>query len=134
MVFSNMFLDTKNQLKLIDARGSFDTSKKYGDKYYDYAKIWQCINGLYDFIIEDEFYLQVNKNKVNYKIKSPKLSKYKKEIIKTFPKSKTNIIFLIEALQFLNMPPYHKDKPRRQTVMICTGITHFCDLVKETWK
>lgn len=134
MVFSNIFFNSDNNIKLIDARGSFDDSKEYGDQLYDYAKLWQCINGLYDFIVEDKFELSIEENKIEYKILNPNLDDIKRKFLELFPKKDHQKIFLIEALQFLNMPPYHKDKPNRQTIMICIGIEHLINLIGDSWK
>ena len=50
-VFTNVLLDTKNNIKLIDPRGQLGTQNSiYGDIFYDYAKIYQSLIG-YDFIL-----------------------------------------------------------------------------------
>ena len=52
LVFTNI-LQTETGLKFIDIRGKVgNTHTIYGDKYYDYAKIYQSIIG-YDFILND---------------------------------------------------------------------------------
>ncbi|MAG28463.1 hypothetical protein CMI47_23290 [Candidatus Pacearchaeota archaeon] len=55
-VFTNVLLDTTNNIKLIDPRGKLgDNETIYGDIFYDYAKIYQSLLG-YDFILlEKEF-------------------------------------------------------------------------------
>jgi capsule biosynthesis phosphatase len=50
-VFTNIMIDKDNNVKMFDMRGLLgDTITHYGDKYYDYAKIYQSLIG-YDEII-----------------------------------------------------------------------------------
>ena len=50
-VFTNIFLDVNNDIKLIDPRGrAGDKLTIYGDVFYDYAKIYQSLIG-YDRIL-----------------------------------------------------------------------------------
>lgn len=50
-VFTNIMLDRDNNIKMFDMRGLLgNTITHYGDKYYDYAKIYQSLIG-YDEII-----------------------------------------------------------------------------------
>ena len=53
-VFTNILIDVKSNIKLIDMRGMLgDDLTINGDIMYDYAKIYQSILG-YDFILNDE--------------------------------------------------------------------------------
>jgi capsule biosynthesis phosphatase len=55
LVFTNILVDKKNQIKFIDMRGKQgDTLTIYGDKMYDYAKLYQSIIG-YDEILQGKF-------------------------------------------------------------------------------
>ena len=50
-VFTNILIDSQNNLKFVDMRGMVgDETTVYGDNYYDYAKLLQSIMG-YDHII-----------------------------------------------------------------------------------
>lgn len=50
-VFSNILIDTNNNIKFIDMRGKLgNTLSIYGDIFYDFGKIYQSIIG-YDFIL-----------------------------------------------------------------------------------
>jgi capsule biosynthesis phosphatase len=52
-VFTNIILTEKNDIKFIDMRGKLGEELTiYGDKYYDYSKIYQSLLG-YDFILND---------------------------------------------------------------------------------
>lgn len=64
LVFSNVFIIDDNNLKLIDMRGKLGSELSvYGDKFYDYAKMYQSLIG-YDFILNGMlptfFYVQKN--------------------------------------------------------------------------
>lgn len=53
-VFSNILLDDKGNLFFIDMRGVInDELTLYGDKNYDYAKLYQSLSG-YDFILKNQ--------------------------------------------------------------------------------
>jgi aminoglycoside phosphotransferase len=56
LVFTNILLDNKNNIKFIDMRGALgETLTIRGDIFYDYAKIYQSLIG-YDFILLDKIY------------------------------------------------------------------------------
>jgi capsule biosynthesis phosphatase len=66
-VFSNIFWDDKDKIRMIDMRGmNGDTPSIFGDAIYDYAKVYQSICG-YDFILtgrkRDEVYIADMKKK-----------------------------------------------------------------------
>ena len=53
-VFSNILLTSNSTLKLIDMRGEIGGYEtKYGDIFYDYAKIYQSLTG-YDYILVED--------------------------------------------------------------------------------
>ena len=53
-VFSNVLLTSTSTLKFIDMRGEIGGRKtKFGDKFYDYAKIYQSLTG-YDYILVED--------------------------------------------------------------------------------
>lgn len=65
-VFTNMLIDEKDSIKMIDMRGKIgDSLTIYGDIFYDYAKIYQSIIG-YDHILIDKEpdpdYININKD------------------------------------------------------------------------
>jgi 5-methylthioribose kinase len=99
-VFTNIFINKKNEVKLIDPRGKNQNGYSiYGASCYDYAKILQSLYG-YDFIINEanipETYLSFVRD-------------YFFSIIKEEPnqlKIKTKILVL-------SMLPLHIDRPDR---------------------
>lgn len=136
LCFSNVFIDENaDKIYCIDPRGSFGNSKIYGDKLFEYAKIYESVDGLYDFVIEDKFLLKFNGNVFHYKLLS-NFNTTKIGIIFTrlFPKQFAEEIALIESLQFLCMIPWHSDHYRRQLIFICLGITRFWNIIKKEWK
>jgi len=55
LVFTNILIDKRNQIKFIDMRGKMgDKLTIYGDRMYDYAKLYQSVIG-YDEILQDRF-------------------------------------------------------------------------------
>ena len=103
--------------------------------YYDYAKIYQCIYGLYDFIIEDRFNLNNKNNEIIFDIEKPNnIKKIEQSFLKILLneiKEDIDVIKLLEAIQFFAMTPAHNDNTNRQIVQICVGISHFVDVIGE---
>lgn len=131
LIFGNVFYDEKNKsIKVIDPRGSFSDSKEFGDIYYDYAKIYQSIYGLYDFIVEDKFVLKkIDNNSILFDIDQPKnIKEIQDAFAPIFPKEDIDVIRLLETLQFFAMTPAHNDNSTRQAVQLCVGIKHLYDI------
>lgn len=53
--FSNTLVDDKNQIWMIDPRGTFGGNKIYGDPRYDWAKLYYSAVGNYDKINSQQF-------------------------------------------------------------------------------
>ena len=132
LIFGNIFFDDKSKkIKVIDPRGSFADSKDYGDIYYDYAKIYQSIYGLYDFMVEDQFSIEkTEENHFYFKIKGTKnLKSIREAFNKLLPNKEIDVIKLLESLQFFAMTPAHNDNVNRQIVQLCTGIKHLYEIL-----
>lgn len=128
--FANILYDNKcNMVRVIDPRGDFGGYGIYGDPSYDLAKLSHSVDGKYDFIVEDLFRLEENKTSINYKILSDDKHEEIKDLFYNILSSYDDIrrIKLIQALLFLSMIPLHKDFPKRQKVMLATGL----ELIKE---
>lgn len=94
LVFTNI-LKTKKELKFIDMRGKVGNRLTlYGDKYYDYAKIYQSIIG-YDFILND------------IEIDNHYIQKFIKYFESRFSLEEVKIIKLITASLLFSMLPLH---------------------------
>lgn len=139
LVFGNIFFNKKTKnVKIIDPRGSYNNNHDFGDIYYDYAKYFQSIYGLYDFIAEDKFEIDINEKESNitYKIEQPKnYNAIKKAFEPFFEDINIDVIKLVEAFQFLTMVPAHMDNYKRQIIELCIGIQHIYEVIgSEMWK
>lgn len=127
LCFTNILVeDTYNFMRLIDPRGKFGTFDIYGDRYYEYAKIFHTLEGHYDYIIEDMFELTVDGNSVMYKVGgiNPAPWRIFREVFQDSIQDEL-AIRLAEATLFLSMIPLHSDSIRRQYAMLATGVSLF---------
>jgi dTDP-glucose pyrophosphorylase len=125
--FSNILYDLGNQIvRLIDPRGSFGKKGIYGDARYDIAKLRHSICEGYDFIIADMFDLQGNDGRYEGRIfhggRTPMLGALFDRSVCEMGYALDEIRF-IEGLLFISMLPLHRDQPRRQTMMLLTGLS-----------
>lgn len=131
--FANILYDpTADIIKLIDPRGDFGGYGIYGDPNYDLAKLAHSVDGKYDFIIEDLFELEELDKGFNYKIiYSKKYDEIKELFYSNFDKEARLTIKFIQTLLFLSMIPLHKDKPKRQKVMLGVGVRILNEVIEE---
>lgn len=133
LCFTNILVeDTYNFMRLIDARGSFGEFDIYGDNRYELAKLFHTLEGNYDYIIEDLFYISVNGNNITYRIDG--CDKHIWNLFcEIFSKQIENInaIRLIESTLFLSMIPLHSDSSTRQYAMLATGVKLFNQVMEE---
>ena len=131
--FANILYDpTANIVKLIDPRGDFGGYGMYGDSSYDLAKLAHSVDGMYDFIVEDLFQLEELEDGFNYRIfYSENHNKIKELFYSYFSKEERIKIKFIQSLLFLSMIPLHKDKPKRQKVMLGVGIRILYEVIEE---
>ena len=108
--FDNIIITNgKNKFRLIDWREDFAKNSKYGDLYYDFAKLNAGIEINYNEIKKNNFNYKENKKKITYKFKSLNLNLRK--ILFSFLKKKKLSLFKVKLLTgiiFLNMSPLHK--------------------------
>lgn len=125
--FANILYEVNsNIVRLIDPRGDFGGFGIYGDSRYDVAKLSHSLDGMYDFIIEDLFDLETDELSISYSIKcDPIHLKIKKLYYKRFMPDEIRVIKFIQSLLFLSMIPLHADFPKRQFVMLGTGMRLF---------
>ena len=131
--FANILYDpTVDIIKLIDPRGDFGGYGIYGDTNYDLAKLAHSVDGKYDFIVEDLFELEELDKGFNYKIVySEKYDEIKELFYSHFDKKVRLKIKFIQSLLFLSMIPLHKDKPKRQKVMLGVGVRILNEVMEE---
>ena len=119
-------------MKLIDPRGDFGGYGIYGDSNYDLAKLAHSVDGMYDFIVEDLFQLEEQENGFNYKIVYLENHEKIKNLFYNYFREDERIkIKFIQSLLFLSMIPLHKDKPKRQKVMLGVGIRILYEVIEE---
>jgi len=110
-VFSNCVINEYGQFKFIDMRGLLgDIETIYGDKWYDYGKIYQSIIGYDEILLDKKLGID-----------------YKTNMIKTFQKyidekygndTMTKIKMITNSLLFALIPLHHNDK-----------CTKYCNLI-----
>ena len=120
LCLSNILYDVRSRVcKLIDPRGSFKVDGIYGDPNYDIAKLYHSVYGLYDFIVNDVFDLQIDGTDIQFKMRARPQhkeinSKFESVFFPTFNKKET---LLRTSLLFASMPALHYDAPKRQLAM-----------------
>lgn len=128
MCFSNVLYDLRSQIcKFIDPRGRFGQAGIFGDQKYDVAKLYHSVHGLYDFIVNDLFALEVSGNDVTLNIKTrPEHVEVRKAFDDVFfPEFDRRHVELIAGTLFLSMPALHYDAPKRQVAMYAVGLQLF---------
>lgn len=122
--FSNILYDMNSSIvRVIDPRGMWGSSEN-GDIKYDIAKLRHSISGGYDFIVNDLFIVDLNKNNISYKLFMEDkhfnvADSFDKKISTCYD---LNHIKLIEGLLFISMLPYHSDNLNRQFVLYANAI------------
>lgn len=128
MCFSNILYDLRSRIcKLIDPRGSFGTAGLYGDSRYDVAKLFHSVYGLYDFITQDLFRVEVDGMSIKLEICSrPEhqliCEKFEKVFFRTFERRE---ILILTGILFASMPALHYDEPKRQVAMYARALQLF---------
>ena len=105
-------------------RGSFGAAGIYGDPRYDVAKLYHSIYGLYDFITNDLFHVEVDGGNVELAIRArPQHEQILQRFEKVFfPQFNRREILLLTGLLFASMPALHYDAPRRQMAMYARAL------------
>jgi dTDP-glucose pyrophosphorylase len=125
LCLSNILYDFRSRVcKFIDPRGSFGTAGIYGDPRYDVAKLYHSVYGLYDFITNDLFHVEIDGNRINLDIRSRQqhaqiLERFERVFFADFDRRE---ITLITGLLFASMPTLHYDAPRRQMAMYARAL------------
>jgi hypothetical protein len=107
--FSNALIDTNNKVYLIDPRGSFGSTKLYGDKRYDWAKLFYSSSTNYDSINSKKFTVDIDSNgKVSLNIKSNGYEKFSDYIIDQSQMSKNEMLIIVSTI-WLSLTGYVKE-------------------------
>lgn len=139
--FSNILYDSRVQcIKVIDPRGiDLDGNLSiYGDRRYDFAKIYHSVVGLYDFIIAGRYELSCSdaKDVFDFKVLTgshqTQLEKvFKEHLLQDSGYSEVEIL-AINVQLFISMLPLHADRPDRQEAMIANAIRLYGKLMHLT--
>ncbi len=106
--FSNILIDKKNNVKLIDPRMNFGNSKLFGDPLYDWAKLYYSVYGSYDNFNNKKFALRIINKNIEYYILENGWAKYQYFFKEKFGKE-INKIDLIHGLIWLSLTGYVKE-------------------------
>ena len=106
--FSNILIDDNFESFLIDPRGIFGYTKIYGDKNYDWAKLFYSVNGNYDSINSKKFKVSFNGDIVFLDIKSNGFEEFSEKIIMS-SKMTTSLMHLHHSLIWLSLTGYVKE-------------------------
>lgn len=134
--FGNILYDFRAaRVRVIDPRGGAtrDTPSIWGDYRYDIAKLAHSVIGGYDALLFGS---------VDFDLKAPgafhfdrRWTRTQREIADVFAQLEVNgerlltdEIKAMTALLFLTMLPLHADDPRRQNIMLCSGLMLANDL------
>ncbi len=131
--FSNILYDFRAQsIRVIDPRGvdARGTITLYSDIRYDIAKLTHSIIGLYDFIIADNFELQLNANnsaifRIPISAKIQEIQSYYLNCLFNEQKVKNLQSIPMTILLFLSMLPLHNENPLRQKALMLNALRLF---------
>lgn len=125
--FSNTLFDVNHQIiRLIDPRGNFGVNGIYGDSRYDIAKLRHSVAGLYDYIVAGFFHLEEDDNGFRASVYAGETATLVAQAFDCMLEEAgydLDEIKFIEGLLFLSMLPLHQDSPRRQRMMLLTGLS-----------
>jgi hypothetical protein len=124
--FGNILIGNQGALRFIDPRGSFGKPGHTGDIRYDVAKLYHSIDGMYDYLNNDEFTLITDKGKTTLEyedntrnMRGHVKDKFKKLFFTDFSEKE---ITMIEGLIFVGACARHYENPARQKAMYFTGL------------
>jgi GTP:adenosylcobinamide-phosphate guanylyltransferase len=107
ITFSNLLI-SNNKAYFIDPRGCFGSSKIYGDKNYDWAKMYYSINGNYDSINQKKFTVNVSSTEALIDIKSNGFESYSDYIIESSGMT-LHLMELLHAAIWFSLTGYVKE-------------------------
>lgn len=100
-VMTNIVMNNFGKIKLIDMRGKMgDILTIYGDRFYDYAKLYQSLVG-YDEILEDKYVNSIYKNHM--------LNFFEKKFIEIYDKKYLEYVKIITKSLLFTLIPLHNN-------------------------
>jgi hypothetical protein len=126
LCLSNIIYDRrKDQIKLIDPRGSFVNKGIFGDPIYDIAKLSHSILGNYDFFACNLFYLNKSGNKFELQLGVPNNKNNASKICERVILSQLNKyeiayeeLRILESGLFLSAAALHSESDRGQALFL----------------
>lgn len=106
--FSNTLVDDNCQVWLIDPRGTFGSTKIYGDRRYDWAKLYYSVSGNYDSINSKKFKVSILNDCVDLEIESNGYEQMSDYVISRSGMTKKEML-LINATIWLSLTGYVKE-------------------------
>ena len=108
--FENIIYSKRKTFKFLDWRQDFEGDIKYGDAYYDYAKIMHGLLVSHQMVNRNKYSIKWKGRKVHYSISREKIyKKYIKYFIDWLQKKNINVkkIYTITGLIYLNIAGLH---------------------------
>lgn len=122
--FSNM-LYYRKKIYFIDPRGSFGNQKLYGDKRYDFSKLYYSLFGNYDNFNKKKFILRYINKEIEIYILDSNWSQMHSEFENLLNHLNINEIKLIHSLIWLSLTSYVQDDYDAMLAAFYNGIWHF---------
>lgn len=128
LCFSNVLYSPNGVVRLVDPRGRYGTEQGIlGDARYDVAKLYQCAHGRYDFIVRQEFELQMADDNIAFW--TPNIHgcapAFREVYGNDFDMSE---VLLFTAMLFASMIPLHYDNGWRQIALYLRALELFEEL------
>ena len=103
---SNIIIKPDMSIVFIDPRGYFGNTKLYGDRYYDFAKLYYSFIGNYDQFNNKNFLLDIYKDKVELSIASSGYEFLEDKFFSNIPELEPRKIKFLHALIYLSLTTY----------------------------
>lgn len=107
--FSNSLVDDNLKVWYIDPRGYFGNSIVYGDKYYDFAKLYYSAVGNYDSFNRRKFKLYIDNDTVEILLPETNFENSAEEVFNNYLGKDLQRIKIIHGLLWLSLSGYVKD-------------------------
>lgn len=107
--FSNSLIDDKLRVWFIDPRGSFAKPGIFGDKWYDFAKVYYSAVGGYDTFNRRKFKLHVDSDTVEVLMDTPMFAEIANSIFKDYFGNEQIRVELLHGLIWLSLSGYVRD-------------------------
>lgn len=107
--FSNSLVDGNLKTWFIDPRGYFNKDGIYGDRLYDYAKLYYSAIGGYDAFNRRKFKLHIDEETVEILMEKPKYDEVTQKIMSEYLGDDMAKIEVIHGLIWLSLSGYVKD-------------------------